>query len=607
MKSINYRIQPLRQQDLLALIALAAVFILLLAATWQRWTHPIIDHGREMNLPTRIIAGELLYIDIRYHYGPFAPYLNAILYIFYGINLFTLQTSGIICATIILMMVYWLGRQLMNVWESALATAYVMLFCAFNINFGNYIQPYAYAALYGSVFNIGALVCSVRYLCDLRKRWLCCAGICAGMTMICKPELIVVAVAPSLIAFVLTNSYRRNFWWPAVKSFALPLLLISVLTYFGVLSNVPLLTLVLENYFLFATPQMDHFNRMMLGLLDWPQSGWAILVGIGCMLLSAAMSAMIACVLAQQPRSLITESATRVWAALITGFAFLGCKSQINNLQIDLQPFRAAQLSLVVTILIIIFKWRLRNAGKGTLSRKDLVLLLTAVFSLISIVRVFFNVSLTSPYTPFTVPILIIIYFYLLFEVAPKWLLPAFEWRNLARKSGVFLFATLFVFLSVSYSIASRTYRSFVVETERGRLYTSPALGQPIAEAIRFAMEHTLPEDQLAVFPQGTMINFLSSRSYPFREEVLVPGFVNGESENEVIKILDAGRPPVVMLINYPTPEYRDRGFGVDYNIKLARWIIDHYHLSATFSASDNLKPCFGNNDFFILVYERIP
>ena len=53
------------RRDGWAALALAALFVVMLAATWQRWTHPIIDHGRELNLPARILAGEQLWELVR--------------------------------------------------------------------------------------------------------------------------------------------------------------------------------------------------------------------------------------------------------------------------------------------------------------------------------------------------------------------------------------------------------------------------------------------------------------------------------------------------------------------------------------------------------------
>src|SRR5215475_9391873 len=106
----------LTRRDGLPLLALAALFVAMLAATWQRWTHPIIDHGREMNVPARILAGDRLYVDVFLHYGPFAPYFNALLYFLFGINLSTLHGSGIVCAAVIVTLIYCLARSLLDPW-----------------------------------------------------------------------------------------------------------------------------------------------------------------------------------------------------------------------------------------------------------------------------------------------------------------------------------------------------------------------------------------------------------------------------------------------------------------------------------------------------------
>src|SRR2546426_1592868 len=98
-------------------LAIIVLFIIMLAASWQRWTQPLIDHGREMNLPARILAGERVYSDVQVLYGPFAPHFNALLYRVFGIHLTVLKAAGAACAILILLMVYRLARALMSEWE----------------------------------------------------------------------------------------------------------------------------------------------------------------------------------------------------------------------------------------------------------------------------------------------------------------------------------------------------------------------------------------------------------------------------------------------------------------------------------------------------------
>src|SRR5215470_10367849 len=102
--SLNKSLQlAIRNRYRLAIIIL---FFMMLVASWQRWTQPLIDHGREMNLPSRILAGERLYTDVQFLYGPFAPHFNALLYGIFGIHLSVLKASGAVCAILILLMIY---------------------------------------------------------------------------------------------------------------------------------------------------------------------------------------------------------------------------------------------------------------------------------------------------------------------------------------------------------------------------------------------------------------------------------------------------------------------------------------------------------------------
>ena len=182
------------REDRVALYALAALFVVMLAASWQRWTQPLLDHGREMNLPTRILAGEQLYSDVQFLYGPLAPYLNALLYGVFGVHLATLRVSGALCAILILLLIYWLARRLMSVWEAALTTGLVLVICAIKST-ANYISPYAYAALYGLLAALGSLVCTLQFLRWRETKWFAYAGALAGLAIIAKPEIALAALA----------------------------------------------------------------------------------------------------------------------------------------------------------------------------------------------------------------------------------------------------------------------------------------------------------------------------------------------------------------------------------------------------------------------------
>ncbi|MCI0664847.1 MAG: hypothetical protein L0220_27605, partial [Acidobacteria bacterium] len=131
--------------------------------------------------------------------------------------------------------------------------------------------------------------------------------------------------------------------------------------------------------------------------------------------------------------------------------------------------------------------------------------------------------------------------------------------------------------------------------------------GIPIAEAIRYAREHTSADDSLLVLPQGSLINFFAERRNPFRQEIIHPGFLEGPNEEDARRRIHNSRVPLILLVNIQTPEIRDAAFGVDYNRDFLRWIQERYHLSATFGPISGEEARLGDKQFFILAYERNP
>ncbi|MCI0664846.1 MAG: glycosyltransferase family 39 protein [Acidobacteria bacterium] len=595
----------LRHQETLALLAVAMIFVFMLAATWHRWTRPIIDHGREMHLPERLLSGERLYTDILYYYGPFPPYFNAFLYRVFGIHLSTLHTSGMICAALILLLIYWLARQLMSVREAAITTGVVLLTCAFNVHSGSYIQPYAFAALYGLVFALAALVCSVRFMQCRGSVWLVLAGTSVGMTIISKPELGLLAFAPTALAWALACLADRKLLWRPAALGLLACAAISGITYGWILKQVSWQILVTDNYRLFKEPQLVHFSKHLSGTLKWPQPIWEMIGAAGMWIFLSGLCAVIGLIFSGELRTI--NRALVLWCSgiVLTGLSLWLLMAEAFHVRVDAGPLKSAPL--VLFLMFGVIGRRMWKDGISRLPLETCTLLVLLVFSLLAITRVFFNVSMKSPYTPFTVPALIIIYLYLLFRLTPRWLLPTGRARERARQAAMALIAVTIAVLAVNSAMLARRRYTFEINTPRGQLVVEPVFGRPLADAIRFVNEQSSPGDYLISLPQGTAINFLTDRLYPLREENIVPGFVKGDNEADAIRRLSRYQAPVALLINLPTPEYLEQGFGIDYNKNLLNWITSHYHLRSTFSSTTGDVGQLGRKEFYILAYQLNP
>src|SRR5215467_15817836 len=188
--------------------ASALVFVAMLVVSWRRWISPVTDSGREMDLPLRLINGELLYRDVYYLYPPFSPYFHSFLYRIFGAHLDVLQMAGAVCAVLVVWMCYRIARRLMTPSESALAVIAVILVCVFKPA-GNLIWPYAYAALHGMAFALGALLLALRYAENERRRELVAAGVLIGLAAITKQEFAVAAVCAVTAAVV----WLRRAWF----------------------------------------------------------------------------------------------------------------------------------------------------------------------------------------------------------------------------------------------------------------------------------------------------------------------------------------------------------------------------------------------------------
>lgn len=595
------------REDRFALLALAILFVVMMAASWQRWTQPLLDHGREMNLPTRILAGEHLYSDVQFLYGPFAPHFNALLYKIFGIHLGTLKVSGTICALLILLGIYWLSRQLMSAWESAAVTGLVLVICAIKST-ANYIQPYAYAALYGFLFSLSSLVCTVRFVQTRQAKLMAWAGFFAGLSLISKPEIALAGWAAAAAVLLVESLAARKALGREALNFVLPVIVILAASYGFILSRTPLSVLLNDNHVLFTNmpPQLVYFNRHISGLAKLPMSLWFSLTGIAVFGVWAGACAMVGAALSFRRQNWLQS--LRLSALVLLISAVLR-ESAIKFLKVpdDVTPFASAIFALPVVIGII--GWRIWKAWRNgqTISLEQRILLALTVFSLFSILRALLNVTTTGPYTPFFIPTLIVVFLYFLFRSAPVFLATSPQVRSNVRCVAVGLIVLLVIGLGINSARRFRKINTFEVSSARGSFITLPEIGEPLQAAIRFAEEQTKPGDYVLTLPVATTINFLAARPYPLREEIVHPGFLTDEKEFDAIERIKARKVPLVLVANLITSEFRDRVFGADYNKELMRWITENYHLVKRFESHRRQGANFDNTPFFILAYERNP
>ena len=582
-----------------AVLILLILFAAMAAVTWQSWANPVIDGGREMNTPWRLLGGERLYSEVYYLYGPVAPFFNAFLYAVFGAHLRTLYAAGLAGGLLLILVIFSLGLKFMSSVEALLAAAAVLIFCVFKQR-GNMIFPYSYAALYGTVLGTLSLAAQVIHIRSNRMRSLFIAGMLCGLTLCCKLEF-GFASAASLLA-VVTISPRQQ----RLKNAAIVLIsvLIFPLLIYGLLfARVPVGAIFKDTFLIPGQipAELLYFNRLKLGLnhpaktLRELASAVALLCGTGGVIALAGIWATGDSILSAPLR----QGIRRIWWISGASWGFLFLHVLLFGTDWDLNPFRA--LPVLSLAMIVYHFFAEHDAGDGIHRRRLLIL---SVYSLAVLARVIVRVPAGGAYGAGLVPVPLLLFIYLaradlpIFRVGVN----ATRWR---QRAVIVLLSTAFAVSMRVFAYRQRTTPQTLLSTARGDVRMAPSLTAAMSQALDFISKNSRPGDYLLALPEGSSLNFLGDRPVPIRYEIVTPGFLNDEAEQTAIHQIQEKKVPYIFLFNRPTSEFGPEVFGRDYCRSMMAWIKSHYELAAVFGEGVSADVQIGDRSFFIKCYRK--
>jgi len=592
--------------DVAWLALVTVVFAATLTASWHRWSDPIVDVGREMNQPLRLIQGEQLYSEVRHIYGPLSPILHAAVYRLLGPSLSWLYADGIATAIVILGLVYWLGRQVMSPAAAAAATLNVLALCVFKPA-GNYILPYSYNSLHGATLGLVTLMVLTRAAADLRndrirqRRVFVTAGVLTGLALLAKTEMGMAAAVAGVAAAASFGYPDRRRVATLAALFAAPATLVALVPYALLVARIGWAPVMTDSWLLLYNmpPEIAYFNGQISGLgrplrsLTRMGIAAAKLGIIGCFI--AALSTLIVSLRAARRGESSRESRAPVrWlAAALVGLAVLYVTT---GLDADKGPFLA--VPPVLLALLVISARRLKRQWEP----RTAALVVMSAYALASLVRIVLHVRSGGAYASYLLPAAIVLFTYV-------WVGPFVEWlrdppvARVARQIALTLI--LLAGLANAAVLSSRYQRrnTVVVETARGAMTVPADMGLAINEALRFIEQRTQPGDPIAVLPEGTAITFLSGRRNPLREEILTPGYLDADGEARAIRQLDASHTALILIPNRPTREFGPEVFGRDYDRRLMQWIEQRYAVCGIFGPVKDAGLAIGDKPFFLRAY----
>ncbi len=381
---------------------------------------------------------------------------------------------------------------------------------------------------------------------------------------------------------------------------------IPAIVYGYLLTYIPLRVLVEENHLLFTNmpPQLVYFNRWITGLNNPAKSLAYTVSSVGIWIAWVGLMALCGAIAASRRERDWKRAALRALGLVVGGLLWWLAIVAPFHAKIDSSPIGAAPLITLAVIVLICCELHRAGWMPDRLSAGRRTLLIVSIFAAVACLRGGLNVKTASPYTPFFLPAVAVVYVFLIFEEIPALIAPSVQMRHWISAGAMVMMGLLILVMGINSAYRFRTRNTYEVKAARGRYLTEPPLGEPISAALDYVQSHTTPRDELLVLPQATSINFFSERRYPFFEEIIHPGFLTGEREARAIQEFERRRIPLILVCNVASPEMRDKAFGVDYNQPLMHWIKENYRLAARFDSPFSREADFGDPELFILAYE---
>jgi len=505
---------------------IAAIGAIAIAQSWMRWLDPIVDTGRDLYIPQQLAHGAKLYRDIAYFYPPLTPYLLAAVTSVVGRSIASYVFIGIVIACATATVIYVLVRRVANDVAAVTAAAtFAACSVAGQSTWGcNYLFPYAHAATLAMLFFLGMVGALVE---DRRPRL--SGDRAAGRTGegACPPLewlAVVLAVAAS---------------WTKVEFAAFTLIVLLVARKRNAIVAYIALQAVVFAFVSFVFRDTDWLHGNVLpdamrhsavlrtfyanvaGFDQWPQ----------LLVQSVLGAAAIAFVVFAIKRRWIAVACLLAAAVGILGYFFIA--------------WSALQLALIP------IAWR----------RRDTPLPLLLAASLCASSRVFLHLTPVWYGFVFVVP-LYVLAAYVLFTFVPSraWI-------------AAFAGAALHSLVIAHGAYAKKT---FPIITPRGTIYD--------ANADRAAGLNALGRSglrSLVVMPEGLTINYLFDIPTPIKYHTFTPPeSADPQAELRILHELETKRPEWIAIVPRDVSEFCSRGFGVDYDQRIAAYLRAHYSRS---------------------------
>ncbi len=557
---------------------IAVLALLMFAWRWERWGAFMIDTGRELYVPWRILKGEVLYKDLAWFNGPLSPYVNAFLFFLFGTGIKTLVLPNFL---LLLSFTFFLYKVVAGKAGNTAATVCAVLFLtSFALgqlliyDLFNYLLPYSYCATYGFYSSVLSVYFFSRGFSEGKPRRFVAGGFFLGLTYLTKPELFLAAFIADIFFLWLTTNPRqgkgglKSLLLPSLPAFLVP----PALAFLFLLASASLqaaLKGIAGGWLHAFNPKLSslYFYRRVMGILDPMKS-------LGTMGLSLVCYGIVFGAIYGVS---FLPGVLKVKRRTVTGALLLALALPVLLLWRHIPFLKVLRPLTVILLVVFLFKFQacLKEWKAGRQGATHAIEAGWALFSLALLAKIFLNVNFYDYGFYLAVPgtmILVII----LLERIPKLVQKrggdptVFKAGAIAIISVIIIYHLYLSAYNISFKDTRFGWGADALMIEKGEAYLAENLEE-------YIQTHTRENEPFLVFPEGVMLNYLFRRPTPTPFYNFMPPDIIMFGEENIIKALKKNKPRFSVLLPKYMPEYGVKEFGRGYAEKLHKWLTKNY------------------------------
>ena len=115
------------------------------------------------------------------------------------------------------------------------------------------------------------------------------------------------------------------------------------------------------------------------------------------------------------------------------------------------------------------------------------------------------------------------------------------------------------------------------ISTNQGQIYTEQYLSVSTNDLINYINKNTKKSDTIAIFPEGTLINFLTQRPADNEYSSLIPLYVETLGDEKIIDHFKKTKPQYIIFNNWNTKDYYFNYICNDYAVSFCNYVARNY------------------------------